>query len=238
MITRITGLLESIHEGCAVIAPAGAASGPAPFAYEVLLPAFLAVQLAPETGKPITLVTLQYFEGQGQGSSFIPRLVGFADAHQRDFFELFTTVNGIGNRKALRALARPPSAIARAIFEKDAKLLSTLPEIGKRMAERVIAELDGKVEAFLDAGSGAVSVGRNGDIVEAKPGARTFTGVLAQPAAQDAVAALVALGQQRSDAEEKVRRAMTRHAEPTNGAGSAGRRLTTPDEIVAAVFAG
>jgi len=226
MITRVSGVLETIDEGRAVIAPgsgrggpAGAADGVVTFAYEVLLPAFLAVELAPRMGKPITLVTLQYFEGQGQGSSFIPRLIGFADAKQRAFFELFTTVNGIGNRKALRALARPPAAIARAIAEKDAKTLSTLPEIGKRMAERVIAELDGKVDEFLELGA----------VVEGKPVVRLGGGPALGAAAQDAVAALIALGQQRTEAEEKVRRVVGRDGE---------KRLATADDIVAAVFGG
>lgn len=222
MITRITGTLETIDEGRAVIAPQGGpqvSAGGVAFAFEVLLPAFLAVELAPRMGKPITLTTLQYLEGQGQGSSFIPRLIGFADVRQRAFFELFTTVNGIGNRKALRALARPPAAIARAIAEKDAKTLSTLPEIGKRMAERVIAELDGKVDEFLDAGS----------LVEGKPVARFASGASLSPAAQDAVAALIALGQQRTEAEEKVRRVTGREN---------GKHLSTADDIVAAVFGG
>ncbi|MFO0831465.1 MAG: Holliday junction branch migration protein RuvA [Phycisphaerales bacterium] len=216
MITRITGLLETIDDGRAVIAPG---SGGAGFAYEVLLPAFLAVELATRMGKPVTLVTLEYLEGQGQGSSFIPRLVGFADVRQRAFFELFTTVNGIGNRKALRALARPPAAIARAIAEKDAKTLSTLPEIGKRMAERVIAELDGKVEAYLEAGA----------VVEGKPVVRAGAGAGLGPSAVDAVAALVALGQQRGEAEEKVRRVLARDGE---------KKHASADEIVAAVFGG
>ncbi len=59
----------------------------------------------------ITLTTFQYLESQGQGSSVIPRLVGFQSTAEREFFELFTTVKGIGNRRALRAMAEDPGVI-------------------------------------------------------------------------------------------------------------------------------
>ena len=219
MITRIRGFLESVAGTRAVIVPSGDA-----FAYEVLVPAFVGLALATKTSQTITLFTLQYFEGQNQGSSFIPRWIGFESEQQREFFELFTTVNGIGNRKALRALVHRPPVVARAIAEKDAKLLSTLPEIGKRMAERVIAELDGKVDAFLVPGEGAAS--ERGVRVEVKRVNAAFAGP-----AEDAVLALMALGQTRGEAEEGVGKAMAR-------AEKSGRVLSSPDKIVEAVFGG
>jgi glycolate oxidase len=85
--------------------------------------------------------------------------------------------------KALRALVHRPPVVARAIAEKDAKLLSTLPEIGKRMAERVIAELDGKVDAFLVPGEGVAS--ERGVRVEVKRVNAAFAGP-----AEDAVLAV------------------------------------------------
>lgn len=222
MITRITGKLDELDGSRAVIVPASD-----PFAYEVLLPAFLAVEFTPRIGQTISLVTLQYFEGQGQGSSFVPRLLGFENAQQRAFFELFTTVNGIGNRKALRAFAHKPSIIARAIHEKDTRLLATLPEIGKRMAERIIAELDGKVDAYLGSEGGS-SGGKDTSLprVELKPSGR----MLDDPVQEDAVAALMALGQSRGEAEENVLRAVQR-------ATKNGKKITTPEQLVEAVFA-
>ena len=73
------------------------------------------------------------------------------------------------------------------------------------------------VDEFLEAGA----------VVEGKPVVRH--GPALAPAAEDAVAALVALGQQRAEAEEKVRRVVGRDA---------GKQLTTADGIVAAVFGG
>jgi holliday junction DNA helicase RuvA len=218
MITRIRGHLESVMGTRAVVVPAGEA-----FAYEVLVPAFVGLALATRTQQTVTLHTLQYFEGQNQGSSFIPRLIGFEEPSQREFFELFTTVNGIGNRKALRALVHKPAMIARAIAEKDAKLLATLPEIGKRMAERVIAELDGKVDGFFAPGEGD---NRPVARVEVKRVATAFQGV-----AEDAVLTLMALGQSRGEAEESVSKALAR-------AEKQGRALPAADKIVEAVFGG
>ncbi len=213
-------MLESIEQGRAVVV---VGEGRAGFAYEVLVPAFLSVELAPRTGQMITLHTLQYLEGQGQGTSFIPRLVGFASVADRAFFDVLTSVSGIGNRKALRSMTQRPATIARAIHEKDAKLLATLPEIGKRMAERVIAELDGKVDAFLVVGEG----GPNALRTEIGSATRTTS----DPIHEDAIAALMMLGQTRTEAEVNVTKAATR-------AQKAGKKLSTPDAVVEAVFAG
>ncbi|HYF14744.1 MAG TPA: Holliday junction branch migration protein RuvA [Phycisphaerales bacterium] len=211
MITRIRGVLESVEGTSATIAVEGGA-----FAYEVLVPAFLAVELAPAAGSVVTLVTVEYLEGQGQGASFTPRIVGFQDAAQREFFTLLTSVSGIGNRKALRALAKPPATLARAIAEKDTRLLATMPEIGKRMAERIITELDGKVEPFLAAGVKVEvkSPGRSGSLGNV---------------GDDAVLALMALGQTRGEAEENVRRALAKARKQKN-------EPETADEIVQMVF--
>lgn len=216
MLCRISGTLEAIADHTVTI---GLADGSA---REVLVPAFLAARLKDTgaTGQALTLATLEYLESRDQGASFIPRLIGFSAAQDRAFFELFTTVKGIGNRKALRAMAREPAQIARAIAARDTHALQELPEIGKRMAETVIAELHGKVEGFL---SGAEVAGLNASAAgraEPRPGEL-------QGAAAEAAKVLVALGETRADAEHKAREAAAR----------AGDRAT-PEQIVARVFAG
>jgi Holliday junction DNA helicase RuvA len=213
MISRIRGRLLAVDEQhAAQIEPAGS-----PFVYEVLLPAYLADRLKASVGKEVSLTTLEYLEGQGQGTSFIPRLIGFAAELDRRFFDAFTTVKGIGNKKALRAMAVEPAAIARAIMARDTKALVDLPEIGKRMAETIIAELHGKVDVFLSTGE-ADQLNR---AAEVKPLSR------GTPAEQEAVEALIALGEQRPEAERKVSRVSAR----------LGPKAST-DELVAGVFGG
>jgi Holliday junction DNA helicase RuvA len=214
MICRITGTITSIEANTATIDQPEAG-----IARQVLLPAYLADRLNEHTGRPITLHTIEYLEAQGQGSSFIPRLIGFAQAEDRRFFELFTTVKGLGNRRALRAMAFPPSEIAVLVAAKDAKGLQKLPEIGKRLAETVIAELTGKLDAFVDPGV----------IIEAKAAttaARFSLPPQAAGAVEDAIAVLQTLGQTQADAEQVIERAL-RGIEPEG---------LTGEQIVARVF--
>lgn len=206
MLTRITGRLTEIDGLAGTIVPE-----PGAMAYEVLLPAFLAQRLGEHLGSMLTLHTLEYLESQGQGASFIPRLVGFESPQERRFFELFTTVKGIGNRKALRAMASSPALIARAIARRDACWLQELPEIGKRLAETVVAELHGKVEAFLSPDEERV--------LESKS---SPSGGLADRA----VSALMALGESKPDAQRMVARAIER--QPS---------LESPDAVVSAAYA-
>src|SRR5208283_1677147 len=77
-----------------------------------------------------------------------PRLIGFLSEVEREFFELFCSVDGIGVRKALRAMVRHVKDVATAIEEQDDKFLASLPGIGPAMSERIIAKLRRKVPKF------------------------------------------------------------------------------------------
>jgi holliday junction DNA helicase RuvA len=195
MISRIEGVLEDVVDGVAEVRVAG--SG---LVYEVLVPACDAGDLMMRQGKEIAFVTLHYLESQGQGSHFVPRLIGFSSREQRDFFELLTTVKGIGNRKALRAMQVSHGRMAEAIAAGDAKFLSTLPEIGKRTAESTIVELKGKLDPFLKDPSATRRALERSAVV-------AVTAVATGPAA-DAEDVLVALGEQRAQARAKVERVM------------------------------
>ena len=217
MLSRLTGTLESLRDSAALVALPGG------LAYEVLLPAYLAKrlegQLVGSPSLPITLHTLQYLDSPNQGASFIPRLVGFACVRDRSFFETFTTVKGIGNRKALRAMAVEPAAIARLIVAKDAAGLQKLPEIGKRLGETIIAELSGKVDGFLS--DAEIESLASAAAVRAAPSTLSA-------GAQEAVAALIALGESPAEAQRKVERVAATHPNLATGHSA--------DEILAAVF--
>ncbi|MHC5023132.1 MAG: Holliday junction branch migration protein RuvA [Planctomycetota bacterium] len=203
MISRIEGELLVAQDG-RVELRCGSVT------YEVLVPACDLEELPEPVGETTYLFTLHYLEAQGQGASFLPRLIGFRTAGQRAFFELFTTVKGVGNRKALRAMVMPHGAIAEAIATKDLDLLVSLPEIGRRTAETIVAELHGKVDGF----------------VEMKPLATEATGAAAASGlVHDAVAVLVQLGEPRQHARRLAERALA--ADPA---------IDAPEVLVAAAL--
>jgi Holliday junction DNA helicase RuvA len=78
-----------------------------------------------------------------------PVLIGFETQGEKEFFQLFITVDAIGPLKAIKALEVPNSYIARAIEEKDVTFLIGLQGIGKRSAEKIIAALNGKTAKFI-----------------------------------------------------------------------------------------
>ncbi|MCL4242547.1 MAG: Holliday junction DNA helicase RuvA, partial [Dehalococcoidia bacterium] len=57
----------------------------------------------------------------------VPVLVGFLRRAERDFFRKFTTVEGIGPAKAVKAMNISVSTIARAIEQEDRAVLTKLP---------------------------------------------------------------------------------------------------------------
>jgi Holliday junction DNA helicase RuvA len=119
-----------------------------PILYELLVPAADVDRLKDDVGLELTFHTLLYLQGDANGGNLEPRLIGFLRREDKKFFEKFITVKGIGPKKALKALALPTGEIAHAIESKDAKFLCALPEIGKRTAEQIVAELSGKVADF------------------------------------------------------------------------------------------
>jgi holliday junction DNA helicase RuvA len=141
MITKITGVPIGVA-GDVLTLSVGA------FEYEVLIPEFTRRQLQAQLGRETSLHTIEYLEGSQMASRMTPRLVGFLNPIEREFFELFCQVDGVGVKKALRAMVRPVQEVAAMIEEQDAKGLAALPGIGPATAERVIAKLRRKVPRF------------------------------------------------------------------------------------------
>ena len=164
-----------------------------PILYELLVPAADVLRLNDDVGLEMTFHTLLYLQGDANGGNLEPRLIGFLRREDKKFFEKFITVKGIGPKKALKALAVPVGEIAHAIEAKDAKFLVQLPEIGKRTAETIVAELSGKVKDFV------------GTIPETS--ATSLGGGRRTTVEEDAIQALMALGERRIDAEHLLDRA-------------------------------
>ena len=120
--------------------------------YEIFVPSGIAVRLrtAPpsERQNPLTFYTIYYIDGALGGGHLTPKLVGFLDPLDREFFEIFTTVPGVGFTKALKCLVRPINEIARAIERGDSGFLRELPSVGPKIAERIVTELRGKMAKF------------------------------------------------------------------------------------------
>lgn len=98
--------------------------------------------VVPAPGREVTLHTsLQVREDS-------MTLYGFADRDALRLFELLLTSSGVGPRLALAALtALRPVALETAIAEGDVAVLTSVPGIGKKVAERIVLELRDRVGA-------------------------------------------------------------------------------------------
>lgn len=189
MISALTGILkrvedDRIHVECG------------PLLYELLIPAVDLTELQSSLGETLTFHTIFYLAGDPTRGGLEPTLIAFLRPADKQFFELFTTVKGIGPKKALKALTQPTGEIAAAIESKDTRFLSGLGGIGKRTAETIVAELFGKAGKFILPG---VTVTGSAVAVSAIARRATFE--------EDAIAALMALGERRPDAERYLERA-------------------------------
>lgn len=94
-------------------------------------------------------------------------LYGFSSQDEWVFFRLLLTVSGIGPKSALEILNAPLAKVKQAIAKKDSAFLTQIPGIGRKTAERIIVDLQGKVkEEILEEGAG--ESGRSSeDVVQA-----------------------------------------------------------------------
>jgi holliday junction DNA helicase RuvA len=124
-------------------------------------------------------------------------LFGFADEEERELFGLLQTVSGIGPRIALATLAvLSPDALRRALVDGDITMLTRVPGIGRKGAERLALELRDKVVAPA-AAPAMLPTAVNG----------------ANPRRDQVVEALVGLGFAAKPAEQTVDRVLTTDAD-------------------------
>lgn len=148
MIAQVSGHVISIAENSITIQVGE-------FAYEILVPTSIVNSYrkkshngdkSSETAD--TFFTIHYLEGfGGRGNQFF-RLVGFKREIEKEFFQLYTSVEGVGYRTALRSLVLPIQKIAIAIEKNDLVTLKKLPHIGSRTAEKMVATLKGRMQKF------------------------------------------------------------------------------------------
>lgn len=186
MIAQIEGKLVSLESDSALVNIGS-------ITYEIMLAGYCVSALAGKINQEVILCTMEYYEGTPGGGNLIPRMVGFLSTGEREFFKMYTSVKGMGIKKGLKSLALPIETIAAAIENGDEKMLGTLPGVGKKMSQMIIAELNGKLGGFaMD----------------------TVTRESSEPFGAfqlEALEILVAWGEKRNEAMELIDQACKRH---------------------------
>ena len=112
--------------------------------YEIDVPMSTFYNL-PEIGADVTLLTHFVVREDAQ------LLYGFLTAAERSVFRLLIKISGIGARTALSILSgMTVQMLAQAIAAQDSAMLTRIPGIGKKTAERLVLELKGKLGADLE----------------------------------------------------------------------------------------
>ncbi|MDO8662566.1 MAG: Holliday junction branch migration protein RuvA [Candidatus Omnitrophota bacterium] len=185
MISKITGKVVERGNNYLVLDLSG-------LSYQVYVPATVMQRIDDCLGadNKICLRTFHYL--QSDQAKSIPVLIGFLNDIEKDFFEIFITVSGIGPRAALKALNKPISEIARAIDEGDLVFLKSLPGIGEQRAKEIIAKLQNKVGRF-----GLI---QDGQVKE--------TLIKAKDIAEEALAVLMQLEYKRTEALSMIKKSL------------------------------
>lgn len=187
MIARIKGKIVERNPNCLLIDVNG-------ICYEVFLPQAV-MQRLDETvtaDGQVNLITYHYH--QVEPAKNTPVLIGFLNEVEKEFFQAFISVSGIGPRAALKAINKPISLIARAIDEGDMNFLRSLPGIGQQKARDIIAKLQNKVGKF----------GLIQDKTSKEPG------IKAGDIIEEAVAVLTQLEYKKSEAMQMIKKAIER----------------------------
>jgi Holliday junction DNA helicase RuvA len=137
-------------------------------------------------------------------------LFGFASAEEKALFERLITVSGVGPKVALAVLSGLPlPELVGAIAAQNVKRLSSIPGVGRKLAERLGVELKERVADILPAG-----------VAAARAPASAPSSLL-----EDAVGALLNLGYKRPQAEAAVKAAGETAAADLSALLSAALRL-------------
>jgi len=205
MISRIKGKLEQINDQYALVENHGVY-------YEVLLPSGLAQRLKDSgvIGGEIEFETIYYIEAGDRKANHYPKMVGFTNPIDREFFSLFLQVPGLGVKKALKSLVLPVRDIASAIELKDTARLKQLPGVGTRLADMIVAELCGKTAKF--------ALARSSEPLAAKD-------TTPPPFADEALEVLMQLQYTRAEAKEMIETALK--AEP---------KISKAEDLISVVF--
>ena len=180
MIGKLKGLIDSYGEDYVILDVGGVG-------YQVHC-ASRTLQALPSPGEA-AMLSIETYVREDQ-----IKLFGFRSDHEREWFRLLQTVQGVGAKVALSVLGTlPPSELANAIALRDKASVARTPGVGPKVAERIVTELKDKAPAM------ALQRG-------AQPGERVALQA-PRPVETDAIGALVKLGYSQMAAAEAVARA-------------------------------
>ncbi len=172
MIATLTGRVAEVNGGCCILDVQGVG-------YEIYLP-LPALEEVSQTAGEIKLHTHLHLREDGV------QLFGFLNDKEKRIFLKLISVTGIGPKLALSMLSvLPAERLCQAVDSEDCRLLSSVPGIGQKTAQRLVLELRGKLSPRT--------------AVESSPAAAKTAGEAA-----DAVEALVALGYPTASALQAV----------------------------------
>lgn len=182
MIAKLSGLLDSIRDGQAIIDVNGVG-------YLVFCSS-RTLGLLPARGQPVSLQIETHVREDHI------HLYGFSSDGERDWFKLLTTVQGVGAKVALSILGTlAPLELAQAIVAGDRATVSRAEGVGPKLAQRIVTELKDKAGA----------IGLQASVQSQTPAAASANGGAAiEGELADAVSALVNLGYRRVEAFSAV----------------------------------
>ena len=123
-------------------------------------------------------------------------LYGFANAEERDWFKILTTVQGVGVKMALAILSVfAPEQLLTTIAAQDKKALTSVSGVGPKLAERIVTELKSTVSKMT-----------GGMVMPVVAAGKTPAKKAASSLSEDAISALVHLGYPRTEAFTAVAR--------------------------------
>ena len=179
MISRLTGILAAKRAPHILIDCHGVG-----YEADVSMTTFYRL---PEVGEQVSIWTHLLVKEDAHS------LVGFHDEQERRLFRQLIRINGVGPKLALTILSGiDEQQFALCVSNNDVAMLTRLPGVGKKTAERLIIEMRDKLEAVVSDAPSAQSTGGSQSVV------------------QEAIQALQALGYKPVDAEKMIDRALAR----------------------------
>jgi len=175
MISHLKGILEHIDKAHLVVDVGNVG-------YHVHVSSGTLSRL-PKVGEKVHLYTYQVVREDDIS------LYGFLAKEERNLFSLLLTVSGIGPKASMSILAGfPIDKLVTAITQGNVDLISTVPGIGKKTAQKLVIELKEKVAKAYAIRPSDMAIGLGGE----------------EPVVADAISALIALGYSPKEARSTI----------------------------------